>query len=31
MSAIGLEAQEYGMKTYEAIEYNTSSCALIMV
>jgi len=24
MSAIGLEAQEYGMKAYEAIEYNAS-------
>ena len=24
MSAIGLEAQEYGIKAYEAIEYNTS-------
>jgi transposase len=24
MNAIELEAQEYGMKAYEAIEYNTS-------
>ena len=29
MSVIGLKAQEYGMKTYEVVEYNTSKyCAL---